>query len=75
SRRLTHRTDGKGREFLVPAHHPYGRGESDGRENLPRVIRGEHVFTQRLGYGIPVLLDIDGRLSPGDENLCHETFF
>ena len=37
--------------------------------------RGEHVFTQRLGYGIPVLLDIDGRLSPGDENLCHETFF
>ena len=48
---------------------------TDGRENLPRVIRGEHVFTQRLGYGIPVLLDIDGRLSPGDENLCHETFF
>ncbi|UVV58144.1 hypothetical protein NXY28_17850 [Bacteroides thetaiotaomicron] len=42
---------------------------------FPRVIRGEHVFTQRLGYGIPVLLDIDGRLSPGDENLCHETFF
>ena len=44
---------GLDREFLVPAHHPYGRGESDGRENLPRVIRGEHVFTQRLGYGIP----------------------
>ena len=69
ARRLVHRTEGEGRESLVAAGHPDGRGEGDGRENLPGGVGGEDILAERLGKGVPVLLHIDGRLSPGDGNL------